>query len=47
MPIIDAYKSQQVIVMKRGMGCGYADIVNPMVSFALSVMLFKGEKTDH
>ena len=33
MPIIDAYKSKQVIVMKRGMGSGYADIVNPMVSF--------------
>ena len=30
MPIIDAYKSKQVIVMKRGMGSGYADIVNPM-----------------
>jgi len=30
MPIIDAYKSKQVIVMKRGMGSGYADIVNPL-----------------
>ena len=30
MPIIDAYKSKQVIVMKRGMGSGYADIPNPM-----------------
>ena len=30
MPIINAYKSKQVIVMKRGMGSGYADIVNPM-----------------
>lgn len=30
MPIIDAYKSKQVIVMKRGMGSGYADLVNPM-----------------
>lgn len=46
MPIIDAYKSKQVIVMKRGMGSGYADIVNPMVSFLLSAMLLKGEKTD-
>jgi NAD/NADP transhydrogenase beta subunit len=30
MPIIDAYKSKQVIVMKRGMGSGYADLPNPM-----------------
>jgi len=30
MPIIEAYKSKQVIVMKRGMGSGYADIPNPM-----------------
>lgn len=38
MPIIDAYKSKQVIVMKRGMGAGYADIPNPMfyVSHTLS-----------
>jgi H+-translocating NAD(P) transhydrogenase len=40
MPIIDAYKSKQVIVMKRGMGSGYADIPNPMfyqpVSTAIS-----------
>jgi NAD(P) transhydrogenase len=30
MPIIDAYKSKQVVVMKRGMGSGYADLPNPM-----------------
>ena len=30
MPIIEAYKSKQVVVMKRGMGSGYADIVNPL-----------------
>lgn len=30
MPIINAYKSKQVIVMKRGKGTGYADIPNPM-----------------
>lgn len=41
MPIIDAYKSKQVIVMKRGMGSGYADIVNPMVSVSQSAMLLK------
>lgn len=37
MPIINAYKSKQVIVMKRGMGSGYADIPNPMVSQPLRV----------
>ncbi|KAK3049741.1 hypothetical protein LTR09_008917 [Extremus antarcticus] len=31
MPIIDAYKSKQVIVMKRGMGSGYADINTKML----------------
>lgn len=30
MPIIEAYKSKQTIVMKRGMGSGYADIPNPL-----------------
>ncbi|SMR61283.1 unnamed protein product [Zymoseptoria tritici ST99CH_3D1] len=45
MPIIDAYKSKQVIVMKRGMGSGYADLVNPMFYAENTKMLFGDAKT--
>ncbi|CAK4030404.1 NAD(P) transhydrogenase [Lecanosticta acicola] len=34
------YKSKQVIVMKRGMGNKYADIVNPMFHAPNTKMLF-------
>ncbi|EME78657.1 uncharacterized protein MYCFIDRAFT_50085 [Pseudocercospora fijiensis CIRAD86] len=44
MPIIDAYKSKQVIVMKRGMGSGYADIPNPMFFQPNTKMLFGDAK---
>ncbi|KAF2217020.1 hypothetical protein CERZMDRAFT_119710 [Cercospora zeae-maydis SCOH1-5] len=44
MPIIDAYKSKQVIVMKRGMGSGYADIPNPMFYAPNTKMLFGDAK---
>jgi NAD(P) transhydrogenase len=30
MPVLHAWKSKQVIVMKRGMSSGYADVPNPM-----------------
>lgn len=30
MPVLHAWKSKQVIVMKRGMAGGYADVPNPM-----------------
>ncbi|KAK3691260.1 hypothetical protein LTR37_018749 [Vermiconidia calcicola] len=44
MPIIDAYKSKQIVVMKRGMGSGYADIVNPMFYAPNTKMLFGDAK---
>ncbi|KAK5117356.1 hypothetical protein LTR62_005973 [Meristemomyces frigidus] len=44
MPIIDAYRSKQVIVMKRGMGSGYADIPNPMFYAPNTKMLFGDAK---
>lgn len=44
MPIIDAYKSKQVIVMKRGMGSGYADLPNPLFLDPKTKMLFGDAK---
>ena len=43
MPIIEAYKSKQTIVMKRGMGSGYADIPNPL--FYATVRAFRPHYT--
>lgn len=44
MPIIDAYKSKAVIVMKRGMGSGYADLPNPLFYSPKTKMLFGDAK---
>lgn len=32
MPVLHAWKSKHVVIMKRGMASGYADVPNPMVS---------------
>ncbi|KAI9709504.1 MAG: hypothetical protein M1820_003264 [Bogoriella megaspora] len=44
MPIIEAYKSKQTIVMKRGAGTGYADIPNPLFYAPTTKMLFGDAK---
>ena len=45
MPVLQAWKSKQTIVMKRGMGSGYADVVNPMFYKPNNKMLFGDAKS--
>ncbi|KAL1892570.1 hypothetical protein Cpir12675_004499 [Ceratocystis pirilliformis] len=45
MPVLHAWKSKQVIVMKRGMSSGYADVPNPMFFMPGTQMLFGDAKT--
>ena len=45
MPVLHAWKSKQVIVMKRGMASGYADVPNPMFYMPGTKMLFGDAKT--
>ncbi|KAF2868206.1 NAD(P) transhydrogenase mitochondrial precursor [Massariosphaeria phaeospora] len=40
MPVLHAWKSKQVVVMKRGLASGYADVPNPMFYMENSKMLF-------
>ncbi|CDO68298.1 hypothetical protein BN946_scf184799.g25 [Trametes cinnabarina] len=44
MSVLHAWKSKQVIVMKRGMSSGYADIPNPMFYMPGTKMLFGDAK---
>lgn len=45
MPVLHAWKSKQVFIMKRGMASGYADVPNPMFYMENAKMLF-GDAND-
>jgi NAD(P) transhydrogenase len=40
MPVLHAWKAKQVVVMKRSLGSGYADVPNPMFYMPNAKMLF-------
>ena len=45
MPVLHAWKSKNTVVMKRGMGSGYADVPNPMFYKPNNRMLFGDAKS--
>jgi len=44
MPVLEVWKSKQVIIVKRTMGSGYADIDNPLFYKPNSLMLLGDAK---
>jgi NAD(P) transhydrogenase len=44
MPVLHAWKAKQVVVMKRSLGSGYADVPNPMFYMPNAKMLFGDAK---
>ena len=45
MPVLEVWKAKQVIVNKRTMGSGYADIDNPVFYKPNTMMLLGDAKT--